>query len=639
MKIKTSIRKFLLLILTIAATLSVGFLSFVGMYAIFPQLLLCGAAFGLAAAFEGQVNKEGIGAALKRMFDPDRLKVRIVRHYLDDLVAQEKKLKKSALVAEFRFANNKFYQDYRQQKKYIKSLEKYIEDLKARKSSFLRGFESVERDKLQREIDLQQAEYKKAKKRLQNLQIFFSKKLHHPSKNPNEIEKAVANLLGGGKAGALKKEIKRKALAIKLSWLLDIGIGASSGFATLSAMQTGIAMFSVLSFIPGGFLLGLAIAAGLGYALLIYQNISDMIQDYKKSWISYFNKREKESRAGQVLRCSVAIVGVVLALAVTFATAGTWYKLVKDGAKIAGFIDKVASTLRDVFLISMVLPSVIFNTKNSVESVDKLSKVKYREFLAKKWSEVVCAWNTENIVRFINPFRAIEKTISFLGFSLLFKSHSVSIGVGASQVEAGFIPSMPTISPVLVASVGACNETLTDANYLNKKNSILLAAMYGVLILPPVLILKTLAVGWDYVFSSPRSLSVSFKKMFTSHRDEKIKNLTRPEKPALSEEWNKQEVIEVCDNTIDRLKTKNPLHKLINNKNATHAKINAVKNIRENVISGRVLRDEVDSRDVKVLAANRHLFWKVKKPESQVALENAFDNYFDRPVVAGRVGG
>src|SRR5690606_10838026 len=138
-------------------------------------------------------------------------------------------------------------------------------------------------------------------------------------------------------------------------------------------------------------------------------------------------------------------------------------------------------------------------------------------------------------------------------------------------------------------------------------------------ILPPVLVLKTLATGWDYVFSNPRSLSLSFKKMFASHRDEKIKNVIKPEKPALSEEWNQQELIEVGDKTIDRLKMKNQLHQLINNKNATHEKANAVANIRKNVISGKALRDEGDRRDAEALAVNRHRFWKAKKPESQVS--------------------
>src|SRR5438046_4465142 len=91
---------------------------------------------------------------------------------------------------------------------------------------------------------------------------------------------------------------------------------------------------------------------------------------------------------------------------------------------------------------------------------------------------------------------------------------------------------------------------------------------------------------------------------------------------SLTEEWNKQEFIEVCDHTIERLETKNPLYKLINNKTLTNAKINAQKNIKNDIGSGKVL----NPIDVKVLALNRNYFWKVKVPESQRDYKNAHDN-------------
>ena len=71
-------------VFTAGATLSIGFLSFAGMFALSSSLILCCAAFTLAVAYEGQVNGEGIAQAFERMFDSNYLNLGIVRCFLND---------------------------------------------------------------------------------------------------------------------------------------------------------------------------------------------------------------------------------------------------------------------------------------------------------------------------------------------------------------------------------------------------------------------------------------------------------------------------------------------------------------------------------------------------------------------------
>src|SRR5690242_16221354 len=114
MKTKIVLRKSLGWLLAAGATISVGFLSFAGMFLLFPSLALCSIAFILAAAYEGQVNNESISMALRRMFGKDYLKKNIIRRHLKELI-EPKEL------------DNIFLRKYQKNAHYLKALKKYIQ--------------------------------------------------------------------------------------------------------------------------------------------------------------------------------------------------------------------------------------------------------------------------------------------------------------------------------------------------------------------------------------------------------------------------------------------------------------------------------------------------------------------------------
>lgn len=102
--------KSLTTLFTTGATIAVGFLSFAGMFVLTSSLIWCGAAFVLAAAYEGQVNAEGISSAFRRMFDKNHLKRGILHRYFEEQLEEEDE-------------TNIFLNDYRIQKKYLADLE------------------------------------------------------------------------------------------------------------------------------------------------------------------------------------------------------------------------------------------------------------------------------------------------------------------------------------------------------------------------------------------------------------------------------------------------------------------------------------------------------------------------------------
>ncbi len=603
MKLKEIALKSTWWVLTALATFSVGILASSGALLFSSSFLWCLVAFILAGAYESQVNGEGIQGAFDRMSDKNYLRLGIVERHLDELLPQNK--------------NNLFFTEYKAQKNYIAELTDYIDKLNHQKASYLYLIEREKRNEISLLIKKKKQELKKEKKRLRKMGLFYLKNLEPQwDGEPTAMEQAAYDLADGSREELLQ-EMKRKASLIKFSWLLATGAGISSGLATLSAIKTGIIAFSFLSVIPGGALIGLCVAAAIGYTLLVYRSMSDMIQTYNKREQSFFSRRvnekgEPESRAFHVLRCVGAALAIGLGIFATFTTAGTWWYAAKQGAAIVGFAETAASVVRSVSISLMVVPTFIFNTHNSVESVDKISRSNYLKILIDAKDSIVHAYRNENIIRFLNPFRAAEKIVTILSKSILC-AHTISIGLSADRVEA--IPAAAS------TSLNAGNELLTDLNFMpdakkeKSHHSIFLKALFLPIVIT-VTTLKVFSACWDYVFSSPRDLKSSFKKMFCTTAG--ILEPVEPVKPVLSPEWRKQELIETCDKEKSRLL------------NLSLPKANALLTMRRVITDSKAaeLSRPLLEAEAVPLATNRYSYWKQKVTKSQRKMDLALDNYF-----------
>lgn len=613
MTAEKAFRKLLQLLFAGGATLSAAILSFVGMLAITPSLFLSIGAIIFVFGFESQVNNKGTGDTLKSLFIPNHLKLFIVQDFLDHVNSMD-------------YANNSFYKNYKSQKEYVEYLKNEMTYLKSQRDTLIHVYEAKKRDELRDMILIKKQELKKEKKELQRLQLFFLKKLYRPAMDGsgNALETAVAELIGANAQG-LKKEISRKINAIRLCWLFSIMSGVSSGLSTLSALHSGIALFSVLSVIPGGALIGLSVVAAVGYMLLIQDTMMKVIQKYKQGWLEYYKRKENESMTYCYVRRGVLALAIVLAFAATVATAGTWFNLVNDGAKMLGALDKVANVVRNIFIIGMTLPTLIYNTENSLESINTLFKKDLKKQMIEMGRSMVSAFHEENIVRFLNPFRMAAKILSVIGTGFLFVCHGVSTGAGSDRIKLDFIPFMPTITPAGAIPIVGGNELATDAKFLQSKHSFLLSALF-LIVRVPILILKTSASVWDCVFSKERNLKKSFEKMVLSQHKNSVTKPVEIAKPELSDEWHRQKLIESHDDTIYRLENENWIQKkFIYDEKKTMQKIEDAKKTKEDISRGFIDQDTA----IRSMNTNRcrYTMWEKAQTRAAKDLDDTFESH------------
>ncbi len=610
-------RKILQFLSTGGTTLSGCLLSFVGVSAIASSPYAIAAVI-FVLGFEWQVNEEGNRNSFKFLLDRDSLKLSLAEKYLDGLSADNAQ------------SNNIFNQNYQAKKNYFHSLKKEIASLTNQRHSLLRVYEAKKRDELLLIIRAKKQELKKIKKELRQLKLFFLKKIMYPVRDSSasKWEKAIADLSGEG-TDALKKEIARKGSLIRTSWLLSIMSGMCSGLSTLSAVQSGAAVFDALNDIPFGWILGLSIFASVGYTLVIQDTMNKVIQKYKKGWVAYYQKRENESTFMHTFRCIVLASAILLAFAATLATAGTWFNLVNHGAKTLGVQDETANRMRDILMVGMVTPNIVYNIENSMESLNKIFKKNIHKWLFERYNEIAFAFQHENFIRFCNPPRIALQILRYAGKGFLFLCHVTSIGAGSDRIKLDFIPALPPISPEASIIVVGGNEAVTDGNYLPdeeglRKHSRLLSALF-LLVDIPVDILKMPACVWDYIFSGDRNFRASFEKIFLTQHEEPLISPWAVE-PELPPDWYDQTLVEFFDDTINRMEHENYIQrKFIYQEEKTIAKISAVKTQKADVARG-FIDQEAAMQSVR-LNRCRFMMWHWKETDSEAGLNDVFENH------------
>lgn len=623
MKLKRASRKILQVLSTGGATLSVCFLSFVGMLAVAPSFYAF-AAFLFVLGFEWQVNDEGNRNAFKSLFDPHLLKLATAEKYLDKVDKDQ-------------FANNIFFQNYHAKKSSFDSLKKEIIRLKKEREACLPFYEAKKRDELLERIRERKKIIKQDKKDLRQLKLFFLKKLYHPAlpQSASKLEKSVNQLIGQ-QSNLLKKEMAGKAFFIRVSWLLSIMSGVCSGLSTLSAVHEGLKLFPALNFIPFEAIIGLSFFAGVGYTMLIQDTMARVVQKYKQGWIEHYQKKENETTLMLILRRMILIVSIILAIAATLFTAGTWFHLVKDGANKLGIIDPSVNTFRNILMIGMIPPNLVYNTENSLESVNKIFKMNFIKKITDIGRHIAFAWRHENVIQFCNIFRLTEKLLSFFGKAFFFLCHVTSIGAGSDRIKLDFIPWASRIKPGASILVVGGNELVTDGNYLpdlegRRKQSFFLMLLFsGVDI--PVFFLKFPSIGWDYLFSSEMDLTTSFEKIFQIRREELLLDPPEPMESELSIEWYDQRIVEFFNDTINRFEQENIIQrKLIYSEEKTAQKKEAAKNQKTDLERGLIDQEAA----MNALSINRCWFtlWHHEQTTSQKKLEKVFEQH---PVFSSR---
>lgn len=455
------------IVATVGATLALGALSFAGMLVITSSLGWAALAFLLAVTIEGAVYRQNIFEAMKKLGNQKEvIEQAIADRELEKLKEHNKE--------------NEFIRDYFNEKKYLHDLEENLEkysykDKETAITEIIRVRARLNRMKALlitsiRTVDDANAEINTATTGIRlAIRALVKPQVINPANplpaTPENKKKAGLNQPEIIKKDALDLEVKRKNRNMKISIFVAAGSGIAAGLVTLSTIQT--------CFLALGLGLGTATLIGapiigfaaLGYALLMYRTISDMIQnDTLKKWahqIHDFSHTKadaisKTEKAIFYLKIAGIVSLVALAVCATIATAGTWWYLARDGAEALKFLPKLGGAIISIAAWSlMIVPNLLFNLVNGLKSAKLLPSI-VLNFCENSATDLKKAWKDENPIQFINPFRILSKITK----ALLFIGHVVSTGITSDQI--------PWLHPLLTTAVNSGQEAINDAHYIAK---------------------------------------------------------------------------------------------------------------------------------------------------------------------------
>lgn len=427
-----------LLLFTVGASLILGFLSFSGMFAIWPILGLAFASFGLSVIYEGEIYLQNIKGAFLKLFKDDYLKNHLAKEHLLNNFPED--------VEDPDYPQ--FYRDYAHQ---LHLLEEFTH-------------KTLNAESQQRK--------KQIEKTLKDMEQWFAKQLfaEDVEDDASDYAKQLRQWLKQCKQDEWQATFHtRKALfhAVKaFSILSSIFMGLGTTYLIVEAFSV-IPFFAAIPFAIWPFIIvPMAVIAGIAYGLLTYNAVTDLINnDTIRKW--YYKLKDDLSSGVTVRNVVLAISAVLLvglAVALTICTAGTWWTIANNArplfewmskmpAFIMGIINPIVTGLSAVFFITQ-------NTAESLELVDDATRIEENIFtqLGNFFRESYQRLReTENWGQILNPFRIILKlTVTPLRI-LLFLGHLISIAVTADRV--------PGIPQLLAAFIAIISEGFEDLHY------------------------------------------------------------------------------------------------------------------------------------------------------------------------------
>jgi hypothetical protein len=436
MKAKKIPYYFLLFLLTLAASAIIGFLSFTGMYALFPILSLAYVSFGMSVAYEGEILLQNIKGAINKIFKANYLKNQLANDYL------LKQFNKDAIDTKAEDCPQ-FFKDYEAQ---LKMLHKF---------SHKRLDEESE------------ARKKQIEKTLKDMERWFSVQLfaaEEDSLKLTDYELKVRNWLKDHKQEKRKELYENRKYDYKLvlgfSVLAGIFMGLGNTYLLIGAFTT----VSLAS--PPALIVVMSIIAGAAYMLQIYNAVTDMIHNDTLS--VWYGKIRRELSKGPTPRSVFIAVTAIslftLAVLLTLCTAGTWWTIIQKTPPLFNWMSKLPSYIMGfVNPLIVGVAQLIFNLQNTAESlelIDEASKVE-GGFFNTIWEGIVKAYDhwmaNENWLQKFNLFRFLLKIIVTPLRLILFLGHLIAIGVTADEV--------PGISSIATALLGFVCEFGEDLHY------------------------------------------------------------------------------------------------------------------------------------------------------------------------------
>ncbi len=424
-------------LLTTGASLILGFLSFGGMFALWPILPVAFAAFVLSVAYEGEIYLQNIKGALNKLFKYNFL---------------QRDLAKSYLLENFPDTTMKdcpqFFKDYEAQLQLL--------------SQF--GHHRLDKESA--------AEKKRIEKTLGDMEKWFALQLFSSDMDKTDYEIELREWLGEHEQETWQTEftnLNSKLQKVKIfSTLSGLFMGLGTTYLLVEAFSV-IPFFAAIPFASWPLMIApMAIIAGAAYGLLTFNAVTDMIRnDTIRKWYRRISDDlSNDWGLRSVLMAVSATLLLGLAAALTICTAGTWWTVVKEARPLFAWMGNMPR-----FIMGVINPvitgfsAVIFNLQNTSESLELIDEASRSNtsFFSRMWTSMQNGFrwvqNNENWLQIINPFRLLLKlTITPLRL-LMFLGHLISIGVTSDRV--------PGVSQRLSALLGIICEGFEDATYFD----------------------------------------------------------------------------------------------------------------------------------------------------------------------------
>ncbi|MDI9819054.1 MULTISPECIES: hypothetical protein [unclassified Legionella] len=428
----------LLFLLTIGASLILGFLSFAGMFVLWPILPLALGSFVLSVAYEGEIYLQNIKGALNKLF----FKREYLKHYLA----------KEFLKTQFPDVEEadcpQFFKDYLKQ---LELLHQF-------------GHKRLDKASLARK--------KKIEKTLRDMNKWFALHLFADKDESRltDYERELRTWLANNQQGEWQAKLQKHRLGFHAVKAFSVLAATFMGLGTTYLLLETFAAIPLLAAIPfallPAFIVPMAIIAGAAYGFLTYNAITDMINNNTLG--RWYNKLRESLTQKPTLRSvlftATALLLVALAVALTVCTAGTWWTIAKHTKPLFSWMSKIPGFITGgitLFTGTSALAFNLQNTSESLEMVEQATESKPLEVVKKNTQVKPGVFERlrekENWLQIINPARLLLK-LTFMPLRiLLFLGHLISIGVTADRV--------PGIPEILSALLGIISEGFEDMHY------------------------------------------------------------------------------------------------------------------------------------------------------------------------------
>ncbi len=451
MTLKRLAYQLLLLSLTLGASLIIGLLSFGGLYALWPNLIIASFAFVLSVAYEGEIYLQNLKGALQSLFNrnamPLELAKIILRDYFPHHIPHENRpdffLEYESTLHQLHAFEHQALTPSRRRKK--QDIESRLEALEKKFLTYLTCSDETQLTEEERQM------------------VLFLRK--YPLRtNANQSSISLQTHFENEQKRRLPFESKIRAFGIFTAIAMSIGTSylLVETFAVIPLLAT-LAIPLPILIVP------MSIVSGIAYGLLTYNTLKNVVlheriqarieklkADYKQNGLTWRNTA--------TIGTSVVLGG--LAVMLTICTAGTWFTIIQQTPALFRSVRTVFSKILAVVIpIITSIAALAFNLENSTESLNMIDEaLDDSKYWKRDWEDfkylIQKQWNQEHLLQRINPFRLILiATLTPLRF-VLFLGHLISIGVTSDRV--------PGLSQTLSALLGIVSELFEDGHYFIK---------------------------------------------------------------------------------------------------------------------------------------------------------------------------